>query len=106
MIKLTMSKKSLKETNPYLKDYELGKALIKLSVASSTAVEGVLTKYPKLSKEKKKRLREIAAPQKAQKKAIKCSWPLSILPRFINSFGYILMSPFYNRKAKLFKGSW
>ncbi len=69
MIKLSMSKKSLKETNPYLIDSELGKALIKLSVASSTAVEGVLTKYPKLSKEMKKRLCEIAAAQQVQEKS-------------------------------------
>ncbi len=50
MIQLNMPKKSLKETNPYLKDPELGKALLYQSVSSSTAVEGVLTKYPKLSK--------------------------------------------------------
>ncbi len=52
-----MSKKSLKETNPYLKDPELGKALIYQSVSSSTAVEGVLTKYPKLSKATIKKLK-------------------------------------------------
>ena len=64
-----MSKKSLKETNPYLIDSELGKALIKLSVASSTAVEGVLTKYPKLSKKLIKKMHDIAAAQKAQEKS-------------------------------------
>jgi hypothetical protein len=48
MIKKYMSKKSLKQTNPYLKDPELGKALLYQSVSSSTAVEGVLTQYPKL----------------------------------------------------------
>lgn len=64
-----MSKKSLLETNPYLKDPELRDALIKLSAASSTAVEGVLTKYPKLSKEMKKRLREIATAQQSQDKS-------------------------------------
>lgn len=62
-------KKSLKETNPYLKDPELGKALLYQSVSSSTAVEGVLIKYPKLSKEMKKRVREIAAAQQAKKKS-------------------------------------
>ncbi|MFZ3123462.1 MAG: hypothetical protein WA104_08925 [Thermodesulfovibrionales bacterium] len=63
-----MSKKSLKKTNPYLKDPSLGKALLSQTVSSSTAVEGMLTKYPKLSKEMKKRMREIAATQKAQNK--------------------------------------
>ena len=51
-----MPKKSLKETNPYLKDPELRKALIYQSASSSTAVEGVLTKYPKLSKSAEKKL--------------------------------------------------
>ena len=64
-----MSKKSLLETNPYLKDPELCDALIKPSAASSTAVEGVLTKYPKLSKEMKKRLRKIATAQQSQYKS-------------------------------------
>jgi hypothetical protein len=63
-----MLKKSLKETNPYLKDPELCDALIKLSASSSTAVEGVLTKYHKLSKEMKKRLRKIATAQQSQDK--------------------------------------
>jgi hypothetical protein len=54
-----MSKKSLKETNPFLKDPELREALINLSVSSSTAVEGVLTKYPKLSKTSEKKLRAL-----------------------------------------------
>jgi len=54
-----MRKKSLKETNPYLKDQELGKALLRQSVSSSTAIEGVLTKYPKLSKSMKKKLKAI-----------------------------------------------
>ena len=63
-----MPKKSLKETNPYLKDPELGDALIRLSAASSTAVEGVLTKYPKLSKEMKKRLHEIVTAQQSRDK--------------------------------------
>jgi len=54
-----MSKKSLKETNPYLKDPELGKALLDQSVSSSTAVEGVLTKYPKLSKSMEKKLKAV-----------------------------------------------
>ena len=59
-----MKNKPLLKTNPYLKDPELRDALFKLSAASSTAVEGVLTKYPKLSKEVKKKMREIAAAQK------------------------------------------
>jgi hypothetical protein len=54
-----MSKKSLKQTNPYLKDPELAKALLYQSVSSSTAVEGVLTKYPKMSKSAEKKLKEI-----------------------------------------------
>ena len=54
-----MKKKSLKETNPYLKDPELGKALLYQSVSSSTAVEGVLTKYPKLDEALEKKLKEI-----------------------------------------------
>lgn len=45
-----MKKKSLKDTNPYLKDPELREALINLSVPSSTTVEGIRAKYPKLSK--------------------------------------------------------
>jgi hypothetical protein len=56
-----MSKKSLKETNPFLKDPELREALINLSVSSSTAVEGVRTKYPKLSKSFEKRLKAVIA---------------------------------------------
>jgi len=56
-----MPKKSLKETNPYLKDLDLGKALLYQSVSSSTAVEGVLTKYPKLSKSLEKKLKAIIA---------------------------------------------
>ena len=54
-----MSKKSLKQTNPYLKDPELAKELIYQSVSSSTAIEGVLTKYPKMSKSAEKKLKEI-----------------------------------------------
>ncbi len=61
MLKCRMSKKSLKKTNPYLKDTSLGKALLYQSVSSSTAVEGVLTKYPKLSKSAEKKLKEIIA---------------------------------------------
>ncbi|MEW6739946.1 MAG: hypothetical protein ACOYU2_06275 [Nitrospirota bacterium] len=56
-----MKKKSLKETNPYLKDPELREALINLSVSSSTAVEGVRTKYPKLSKPIAKKLKAVMA---------------------------------------------
>ena len=54
-----MSEKLLKKKNPYLKDPELCKALLYQSVSSSTAVEGVLTKYPKLSKTMEKKLREV-----------------------------------------------
>ncbi len=54
-----MPKKLLKKTNPYLKDTKLGKALLYQSVSSSTAVEGVLTKYPKLSKTMEKKLKEV-----------------------------------------------
>lgn len=54
-----MPKKSLKQTNPYLKDPELAKALLYQSVSSSTAVEGVLTQYPKLDEALEKRLKEI-----------------------------------------------
>ncbi len=54
-----MPKKLLKKTNPYLKDTELGKALLYQSVSSSTAVEGILTKYPKLSKTMEKKLKEV-----------------------------------------------
>lgn len=64
-----MSKKSLKETNPYLKDPELRAALIEQLVASSTAIEGVHIKIPKLSKKLIKKMREIAAAQEAQKKS-------------------------------------
>jgi hypothetical protein len=63
-----MKKKSLLETNPYLKDPELRAALIEQSVASSTAVEGVHIKVPKLSKKLIKKMREIAAAQEARKK--------------------------------------
>ena len=54
-----MLKESLKKTNPYLKDPELGKALLYQSVSSSTAVEGVITRYPKLSKSAEKKLKEV-----------------------------------------------
>jgi len=67
MIKLIMRKKSLLETNPYLKDSELRKFLIEQCVASSSAIEGVHVKYPKFTKKLKKKMRDIAAAQKAQK---------------------------------------
>jgi len=54
-----MKKKSLKETNPYLKDPELAKALLYQSISSSTAVEGVLTQYPKLDEALEKKLKDI-----------------------------------------------
>jgi hypothetical protein len=63
-----MPKKSLLETNPYLKDPKLRAFLIERCVASSTAIEGVHIKYPKLTKEIKKKMREIAAAQEVQKK--------------------------------------
>jgi hypothetical protein len=56
-----MHEKSLKQTNLYLKDPELGKALLYQSVSSSTAVEGVLTEYPKLDEAMEKRLKELIA---------------------------------------------
>lgn len=68
MIKLIMKKKSLLETNPYLKDPELRKFLIERCVASSTAIEGVHVKYPKFTKELKKKMCDIAAAQEARKK--------------------------------------
>jgi hypothetical protein len=58
-----MRKKSLKQTNPYLQDPELGKALLYQAVSTSTAVEGVLTKYPKLDEAMEKKLKEIIAVQ-------------------------------------------
>lgn len=64
-----MSKKSLIETNPYLKDPELRAFLIERCVASSTAIEGVHIKYPKLTKEIRKKMREIAAVQQSQDKS-------------------------------------
>lgn len=60
-----MSKKSLKKTNPYLSDPSLGKALLYQSISSSTAVEGVLTKYPKLSKSMEKKLKAAIAVHEA-----------------------------------------
>ena len=68
MIKLTMKKKSLLETNPYLKDPELRKFLIEQFVAPSSAIEGVQVTYPKFTKELKKKMSDIGAAQKAQKK--------------------------------------
>jgi hypothetical protein len=64
-----MSKKSLIETNPYLKDPELRAFLIEQFVVSSTAIEGVHFKSPKLTKEIRKKMREIAAVQQSQDKS-------------------------------------
>jgi hypothetical protein len=64
-----MKRKSLKETNPYLKDPKLRAALIKQFVASSTAIEGIHINIPKLSMKMKKKMREIAAAQAAQNKS-------------------------------------
>lgn len=64
-----MRKKSLLETNPYLKDPELRDALIKHFVASSTAIEGVRIKIPKLPRKMKKKMREIAAAQQSRDKS-------------------------------------
>ena len=61
MVKYTMSKKTLKQTNPYLQDPELARELIYQSVSSSTAVEGVLTDYLKLSESAEKKLKEVIA---------------------------------------------
>ncbi len=55
-----MLSKSLKETNPYLRDAELRKALIYQSVSSSTAIESVLTRYPRIPKRIEKKLISIA----------------------------------------------
>jgi hypothetical protein len=63
-----MKKKSLLETNPYLRDPELRAALIERSVATSTAIEGVRIKIPKLSKKLIKKMRDIAVAQEAQNK--------------------------------------
>ena len=60
-----MSKKSLKKTNPYLKDEKLSKELLYQFVSSSTAVEGVLTKYPKLSRSMENKLKEVIAVHEA-----------------------------------------
>jgi Fic family protein len=56
-----MKKKSLKETNPYLKDPLLREELILRSVISSSAVEGI-----RPSKEDVARLKELAAIRKAK----------------------------------------
>ncbi|MBI5194817.1 MAG: hypothetical protein HZA10_00675 [Nitrospirae bacterium] len=56
-----MKKKPLKETNPYLRNPDLREALVNLSVSSSTAVEGVRTRYPKLSKSLEKKLKAVIA---------------------------------------------
>ena len=56
-----MSKKSLKETNPYLKDPALCKELIEQSVSSSTAIEGVMTNYKKLKKSAEKNSSQLSA---------------------------------------------
>lgn len=62
-----MKKKSLLETNPYLKDPELRKYLIEQFVASSSAIEGVKVTYPKFTKKLQKKMREAAlAAQKAR----------------------------------------
>lgn len=44
-----------------MRDPELREALINLSVSSSIAVEGVRTKYPKLSKAAEKKLKAVIA---------------------------------------------
>jgi len=68
MIKLIMKKKSLMETNPYLRDPELREALLNISVATSTAVEGMKIKIPKLSRRLQKKMREIIVAQEAARK--------------------------------------
>ena len=67
-----MKKKSLLETNPYLKDPELRKFLSEQFVASSTAIEGVHVRFPKFTRKLKKKMRDIAAAQKAQNKVDNC----------------------------------
>ena len=64
-----MRKKALLETNPYLKDPEVRAFLIEQFVASSTAIEGVHIKYPKLTKEIKKKMREIAIARQSRNKS-------------------------------------
>ncbi|HHT9116929.1 MAG TPA: hypothetical protein ACFYEL_10700 [Candidatus Wunengus californicus] len=56
-----MKKKSLKETNPYLKDPLLREELILRSVISSSAVEGI-----RPSKEELARLKELVEARKAR----------------------------------------
>ena len=56
-----MKKKSLKETNPYLKDPLLREELILRSVISSSTVEGICP-----SKEDMARLAELTAIRKAK----------------------------------------
>jgi Fic family protein len=56
-----MPKKSLKETNPYLKDPLLREELILRSVISSSAIEGV-----RPSKKDLARLKELANARKAR----------------------------------------
>lgn len=61
-----MKKKSLKETNPYLKDPLLREELLLRSVTSSSAVEGI---HP--SKEDLARLKELANINKEKFLAIR-----------------------------------
>lgn len=58
---MCMKKKSLKETNPYLKDPLLREELILRSVISSSAVEGI-----RPSKEELARLKELVEARKAR----------------------------------------
>ena len=66
-----MPKKSLIETNPYLKDPELRDALINQFVASSTAIEGVRIKIPKLPRKMKKRFVRLQLLSNPKIKAVK-----------------------------------
>src|SRR3990167_3819235 len=93
-----MPKKLLKKTNPYLKDHELCKALLYQSVSSSTAVEGVLTKYPKLSKTMEKssgKLFLFTNPQRLTNNSRKYLFHRLIVSRhtLLNCFNIVLLSP-------------
>ncbi len=61
-----MPKKSLKESNPYLKDSLLREELLLRSVVSSSAVEGI-----RPSKEDIARLKELARINRGKSRAIR-----------------------------------
>jgi len=84
MIKLIMRKKSLLETNPYLKDPELRAALIERFVATSTAIEGVHIKIPKTLPETDKEDAGDCGCTSTSKRA-NCPRPLLCLDNFGNA---------------------